>query len=165
VPALAAALGHQETVVRAAAVQALSDLDLPGALQGLEKALDDPDREVRLATVRLLMTRKHKGALPKVTAAIQGKSVRVADLTEKMAFFEAYGSMVGESGVASLEAMLNGGGFLKRREDPELRACAALALGRIGTASARQALEKASGAKDALVRNAVSRALRSLAGN
>ena len=165
VPALAAALGHQETVVRAAAVQALSDLDLPGALQGLEKALDDPDREVRLATVRLLMTRKHKGALPRVTAAIQGKSVRVADLTEKMAFFEAYGSMVGESGVASLEAMLNGGGFLKRREDPELRACAALALGRIGTASARQALEKASGAKDALVRNAVSRALRSLAGS
>ena len=165
VPALAAALGHQETAVRAAAVQALSDLDLPGALQGLEKALDDPDREVRLATVRLLMTRKHKGALPRVTAAIQGKSVRVADLTEKMAFFEAYGSMVGESGVASLEAMLNGGGFLKRREDPELRACAALALGRIGTASARQALEKASGAKDALVRNAVSRALRSLAGN
>jgi len=162
VPALSAALGNQETAVRAAAVQALSDLGVPGALQGLEKALDDPDREVRLATVRILMTKKHKGALPKVTAAIQGKSVRVADLTEKMAFFEAYGSMVGESGVASLEAMLNSGGFLKRREDPELRACAALALGRIGTPSARQALEKASGAKDALVRNAVSRALRGM---
>ena len=160
VPALSQALGHQETVVRAAAVQSLADLAVPGALQGLEKALDDPDREVRLAAVRILMVKKHRGALPKVTAAIQGKSVRVADLTEKMAFFEAYGSLVGEEGVAALDAMLNSGGFLKRREDPELRACAALALGKIGSPAARQALERATGAKDALVRNAVSRALR-----
>jgi hypothetical protein len=164
VPALSQALGHQETVVRAAAVQSLSELAVPGALQGLEKALDDPDREVRLATVRILMVKKHRGALPKITAAIQGKSVRVADLTEKMAFFEAYGSLVGEEGVASLDAMLNSGGFLKRREDPELRACAALALGKIGSPPARQALERAAGAKDALVRNAVSRALRGMPG-
>ncbi|MGD0992803.1 MAG: HEAT repeat domain-containing protein [Gemmatimonadales bacterium] len=165
VPALSLALGHEETAVRAAAVQALSDLGVPGALQGLEKALEDPDREVRLATVRILMLKKHRGALPKVTAAIQGKSVRGADLTEKMAFFEAYGSMVGEQGVASLDAMLNSGGFLKRREDPELRACAALALGRIGTPAARAALERASGAKDALVRNAVARARRGATGS
>ncbi len=164
VPALAQALGNEETAVRAAAVQALSDLQVPGALQGLEKALDDPDREVRLATVRILMARKHRGALPKVTAAVQGKTVRNADLTEKMAFFEAYGTMVGEEGVAALDGMLNSGGFLKRREDPETRACAALALGRIGTPSARAALEKATGAKDALVRNAVSKALRGGAG-
>ncbi len=165
VPALSLALGHEETAVRAAAVQALSDLGVPGALQGLEKALEDPDREVRLATVRILMLKKHRGALAKVTAAIQGKSVRGADLTEKMAFFEAYGSMVGEQGVASLDAMLNSGGFLKRREDPELRACAALALGRIGTPAARAALERASGAKDALVRNAVARARRGAMGS
>ena len=164
VPALSQALGHGETAVRAAAVQALSDLGVPGALQGLEKALDDPDREVRLAAVRILMLKKHRGALPKVTAAIQGKSVRIADLTEKMAFFEAYGSLVGEQGVASLDAMLNSGGFLKRREDPELRACAAMALGRIGTPAARAALERAAGTKDALVRNAVSRALRGMTG-
>jgi HEAT repeat protein len=90
--------------------------------------------------------------------------VRDADLTEKMAFFEAYGSLVGEAGVASLDAMLNSGGFLKRRVDAETRACAALALGRIGTPAAREALEKATTAKDALVRNAVSRALRGLGG-
>ena len=164
VPALTQALGHEETVIRAAAVQALSDLGVPGALQGLEKALDDPDREVRLATVRILMVKKHRGALPKVTAAVQGKSVRVADLTEKMAFFEAYGSLVGEAGVEALDAMLNGGGFLKRKETPEVRACAALALGRIGTEAARKALEHASTAKEALVRNAVSRALRGTTG-
>ena len=162
VPALAQSLGHEETAIRVAAVQALADFATPAALQGLERALDDADREVRLVAVRVLMQHKHRGALPKVTAAVEGKSVRAADLTEKMAFFEAYGSLVGESGVAALDAMLNSGGFLKRKEDPETRACAALALGRIGTPSAREALERATASKEALVRNAVTRALRGL---
>jgi hypothetical protein len=158
--ALGQVLDHEETAIRVAAVQALSNLTVPGAAQALEQALDDPDREVRLSAVRVMMQRKHKGALPKITAAVQGKSVRVADLTEKMAFFEAYGSLVGEEGVPALDAMLNAGGFLKRKEDPETRACAALALGKIASPAAREALERALGAKEALVRNAVSRALR-----
>ena len=162
VPAMVQALKHEETPIRVAAVQALSDLATPAALQGLEAALDDTDRDVRLSAVRVLMQHKHRGALTKVMAAVQGKSVREADLTEKMAFFEAYGSLIGEQGVATLDAMLNSGGFLKRKEEPETRACAALALGRIGTPSAREALERASGTKEALVRNAVSRALRGL---
>jgi HEAT repeat protein len=160
VPAMAQALGHEEAAIRVAAVQALSDLATPAALQGLERSLDDADRDVRLAAVRVLMQHGHRGALAKVTAAVQGKAVRAADLTEKMAFFEAYGALVGEQGVAALDAMLNSGGFLRRKEQPETRACAALALGRIGTPAARHALERASGAKEALVRNAVSRALR-----
>ncbi len=160
VPAISGALAHEETAIRMVAVQALAELGTPTALQGLERALDDEDRDVRLTTVRALMQHRHRGALAKVTAAVQGKSVRAADLTEKMAFFEAFGSMVGEGGVDALDAMLNGGGFLKRKEDPETRACAALALGRIGTGRAREALERATGAKEVLVRNAVSRALR-----
>ncbi len=162
VPAMAQALGHEETAIRVAAVQALSDFATPAALQGLEQALDDADREVRLTAVRVLMQHRHRGALAKVTAAVQGESVRAADLTEKMAFFEAYGALVGEQGVEALDGLLNSGGFLKRKEEPETRACAALALGRIGTPSARRALERASGSKVALVRNAVSRALRGL---
>jgi HEAT repeat protein len=164
VAALAQSLGHEETAIRVAAVQALAEMRTGPALQGLEGALDDSDREVRLTAVRVLAQHRHRGALAKVTAAVQGKSVRAADLTEKMAFFEAYGVLVGETGVAGLDALLNGGGFLKRREDPETRACAALALGRIGTASAREALERATDAKEALVRNAVSRALRAAGG-
>jgi hypothetical protein len=44
--------------------------------------------------------------------------------------------------------------------NPETRACAAMALGRIGSAAAQESLRKAGAAKDPLVRNAVSRALR-----
>jgi hypothetical protein len=41
-----------------------------------------------------------------------------------------------------------------------LRACAAIALGRVNTKKAREALQKASGEKDIVVRNAVNRAMR-----
>jgi hypothetical protein len=164
VPALGAALGHAEKAIRLAAVQALAEIASPGALQALERALEDVDREVRLGAVRILAQRKHRGALARITLLVQGKNVRDADLTEKMAFFEAYGSMVGEEGVAVLDGMLNSGGFLKKKEEPETRACAAMALGRIGSPAAVASLKKAADAKEPIVRNAVNRALRGGAG-
>ncbi|MGD0483952.1 MAG: HEAT repeat domain-containing protein, partial [Gemmatimonadales bacterium] len=101
-----------------------------------------------------------RAALGKISNLVRGKDVRARDLTEKMAFFEAYGALVGEEGVGILAAMLNSGGFLKRRDNPETRACAAMALGRIGSAAAQDALRKAADSKEPLVRNAVNRALR-----
>lgn len=160
VPGLAQALVHAEPVIRVAAVQALSEIASPAAVQALEKALDDENREVRLASVRVIALHKSRSALPKIQEVVQGKSVRGADLTEKMAFFEAYGSLVGDGGVPVLDGILNSGGFLKRREDPQTRACAAMALGRVGTPVARASLEKALQDKEPLVKNAVARALR-----
>ncbi len=143
-----------------AAVQALSEIGSPGALQALERAVEDADRDVRVAALRVIQARAHRPALAKLDGIIKGKAVREADRTEKMAVFEAYGSLCGESGVAWLDSTLNGKSMFGRREEPEFRACAAVALGRIKTASAQAALQKAAGEKDVVVRNAVSRALR-----
>ena len=160
VPGLGQLLGHAEAPARVAAVQALSEIASPAAIQALEKALEDADRDVRLQSVRVIAQHKSRSALPRITAVVQGKSVRTADLTEKMAFFEAYGLLAGEAGVAPLDEILNSGGFLKRKEDPQTRACAAMALGKIASDKARAALEKASSDKEPLVRSAVGRALR-----
>ena len=165
VVALSGALVHQEKAIRQGAVQALAEIATPPAIQGLERALEDSDRDVRLATVRILAQRRHRGALARIAPIVQGRSMRDADLTEKMAFFEAYGSMVGEEGVTVLDGLLNSGGFLKKKEDPETRACAAMALGRIGSPAAVAALKKSSDAKEVIVRNAVNRALRGGAGS
>ena len=153
-------MGHAEALVRVAAVQALAEIASPAALQALEHGLEDADREVRIASARVIGTHKSKSALPKFTAVVQGKSVRDRDLTEKMVFFEAYGAMVGDSGVDVLDGILNSGGFLKRKEDAQTRACAAMALGRIAGEAARASLTRAASDKDPLVRNAVNRALR-----
>jgi HEAT repeat protein len=153
-------LENGDAALRSVAVQALAEIGSPSALQALERIVDDEDRDVRVATVRALQAHAYRPVLPRLEGIVKGRSIRDADLTEKMAVFEAYGSLCGEPGVTALDAMLNGKSMFGRREDGELRACAAVALGRIGTAEARASLQKAANEKDVIVRNAVGRALR-----
>lgn len=160
VPALARLLTQADAPMRLAAVQSLAAIATPGAMQPLERALDDADREVRVAAAKALGARNHRASLPKIEAALNGRRLQDADLTEKMAFFESFGAMCGEAGVTLLDGILNRRGLFGKREDPELRACAALALGRIASEQAIASLRRAAADKEILVRNAVNRALR-----
>jgi HEAT repeat protein len=160
VQSLARVLDGPDVELRQMAVHSLTEIGSAGALQALERGVEDTDREVRIATIRALTTRGYRLVLPRVERIVKGKSIREADLTEKMAFFEAYGALAGGDGVTYLDSVLNGKTFLGRREEPELRACAAIALGRISTPEATEVLRKASSEKDVVVRNAVNRALR-----
>src|SRR2546423_1345289 len=149
-----------DATLRTTAVQALAEIGSPSALQVLERAVDDGDRDVRVSIIRALQSRAYRPVLPQLESIVKGRAIREADLTEKMAVFEAYGSLCGNAGVAALDGILNGKSMFGRREDSELRACAAVALGRISTADSRAALQKAANEKDVVVRNAVGRALR-----
>ena len=151
--------------LKLAVVEALIAIASPTALRLLEKAVDDGDRDVRITAVKFLGQRGHRNAFPRIEGAVTGSKLKDADLTEKMAFFEAYGALAGSAGIVTLEKMLAGkGGLLARKEDPETRACAAMALGRIKSPEAKAILQKASQDKEPLVRNAVSRALREVGG-
>jgi hypothetical protein len=77
-----------------------------------------------------------------------------------MAFFEAYGSIAGAAALKYLEGMLAPRGLLRMKESAEMRACAAMALGRVRTRESREVLERAAADKELVVRNAVNRALR-----
>jgi hypothetical protein len=160
VPALGKMLTVGEPEMRLAAVTALTEIGSPGAMQMLERALVDEDREVRIVAVRALGGRNARAALPRIEAAIKGKDLRESNLTEKMAFFEAYGLLCGDAGVTLLDGLLNAKGFMGKKDDSEIRACAAMALGKINTAKAADSLNRAAGEKDVIVRNAVSRAIR-----
>jgi HEAT repeat protein len=162
VPALAEVLASgTDHPLRAAAAQALNEIGTGGAMSALEPALADPERDIRLATIRALTTRLHRPALARVQAMIEGKESRTADRTERLALFELFGVIAGDAGVPVLDAILNAkGGLFGKREDPEFRACAAVGLGRINTDASRLSLQRSSSEKDVLVRNAVSRALR-----
>jgi len=146
-------------------VEALTTIATPNAVRLLEKAIDDGDRDVRIAAVKFLGQRGHRNAFPRIEAAVLGSKLKDADLTEKMTFFEAYGALAGTAGIPTLEKLLvPKGGLLARKEDPETRACAAMALGKIRAPAARDVLQKVSQDKEPLVRNAVSRALREVGG-
>jgi HEAT repeat protein len=161
VPALGKLLTVGETDLRVAAVTALADIGSPGALQMLERALTDEDREVRIVSVKTLGAKNARAALPKIEAAIKGKDLRESNLGEKMAYFEAYGLLCGDAGVVLLDGILNSKGFMGKKDDSEIRACAAMALGKVNTPKASESLRKAANEKDVMVRNAVSKAIRS----
>jgi hypothetical protein len=147
--------------LRLAAVAALVEIGTAGALQTLERALDDTDRDVRLGAVRALTAKAYRPALTRVTTMVKSKDLRDLDRTERVSLFELYGVLCGDGGVPYLDDLLNPkGGLFSRKEDPELRACAALALGRVASAKAQAALQRAAGEKDIIVRNAVNRALK-----
>ena len=118
-----------------------------------------PDPDIRIATVQGLSERAYPGALEAVEEVIHDRSAAL-DLTEKKAFFEAYGSIAGDAAVPTLKTFILGGGFGKGRRDSDTRACATLALGRIGTRSARLILQKVAKDRDVVVRTAAARALQ-----
>jgi hypothetical protein len=160
VPGLSRVLRGDDPTLRMEAVSALADVGSPGALQALERGVEDTDRDVRVATFRAIAARRHAGAMPRLAQALRRKELRAADLGEKMALFEAYGSLCGDAGVAELDGLLNARGLLGAKEPAELRACAARALGLIGSPLANTSLQKAADTKDVVVRSAVARALR-----
>jgi hypothetical protein len=160
VPGLADTVVHSDPAVRLASVQSLALLGTPAALALIDKAIEDDDRSVRLAAVRVAGGRGYKGALKRVEAAVLGKGLKEMDLTEKMAFFEAYGAIAGAGGLKALTGILLPRGLLKLKESPETRACAAIAIGRIRTPEARDVLTRMADEKDLVVRNAINRALR-----
>lgn len=161
-PDVARLLSRPEARVRVAAVEALQELRSPAASGALEGALDDDEREVRVAAARALAALRWTAGKARLEAALDSRRLREADLTERIAFFEAYGQLAGAESVPLLERMLNGKSWLGRRETGEMRACAALGLGRVRGPAAEKALAAAAADGDPVVRSAVGRALRTL---
>jgi hypothetical protein len=161
VPGLGELLGHAKPAFRLAAVQALAAVGSPGALGHVERGIDDADREVRLASVQEMGRRGFKGALRRIEPVVLGKKLqREIDLTERMRFFEAYALIARDGALETLSGLMSPGALFKRKESPEVRACAALAIGKIHTQESRDLLQRSANDKDLVVRNAVSRALR-----
>jgi len=153
-------LEHESAEVRLAAVEAAVSLRASKVAEALEWALEDEDRDVRMAAARAVGSLGYAPAAPLFREILGSKAMRRADVGEMVAFFESYAQLGDPDAVPFLDDLLNGKGFLRRKEPEDLRASAALALGRIGTAEARAALEKAIDEPEPVVRSAVSRALR-----
>ncbi len=160
VPALAGTVAQGPPDMRVAAVNALSQIASPGAMGALERALEDEDSDIRMAAVRVLASRGYGAAASRIEGHLQTRMFKEASLAEKMAFFESYGTLCGDAGVELLSDILNARRLMRPRSPSELRACAAVALGKVGTDRAIEALQRAGGDSDLIVRNAVSRAVR-----
>lgn len=152
-------LDRPDADVRRTAAEALVRIRNAPALDLLIRALSDSDRDVRITAARGLAAARYQPARAPLEGLIDGATVRDADVTEKLAFFEAFGAVANADGVGRLDRILNGR-RLFARESPEMRACAATALGRVNSTAARAALQRAADESNVVVRTAVMKALR-----
>lgn len=159
VPTLIELLRAGPPAVRAAVLDAARRLPVTALAEELERTLVDEERDLRVGAARVLAEVEYVPATETLGRILEAREFRDADLTEKMAFFEAYAELAGSTGVVLLSRLLNHRSLLGRREPPELRACAALALGRIDDPTAVQALERARDDAEPAVRSAVKRVL------
>lgn len=160
-PALTRLLSHADPAVRLAAVEAAVTLRASTVAAALVQTLEDPEREIRIAAAKALGALQYRPAAKVLAGIVKGRAIRTADISEKVAVFEAYGIVSEADGLEVLDDLLNGKGFLGKREPTDIRAAAALALGRIAGSEARAVLEKATQDDDPVVRSNVNRALRS----
>jgi HEAT repeat protein len=146
--------------VRLAAVEVAAQLRSPLVAGALLRLVRHQNRDLRIASARALGGTGYPPAARELRKILEGRELKAADVSEKVAFFEAYGRLGGEEAVVYLDTILNGKGFLGRREPSEVRAGAALGLGKVGSPAARAALEGARSDDDPVVRSAVGRAIR-----
>ncbi|GMR13196.1 MAG: hypothetical protein BMS9Abin29_1398 [Gemmatimonadota bacterium] len=157
---VASLVNHPDIGVRASVVRALSGIATPKSMRAMLALLEDPDPDVRIAAMHGVASRRYAGALPMLQQLVLAKDLEAKDLSEKRAIFETYGVLGGAGCVDSLASLLIGKGFTRRCSDTDIRACAAMALGKVGGREARVVLKKAGSDKDPLVRTAVSGALQ-----
>ena len=149
-----------DATTRGRAARALSSIGTAPALRHLVTLVEDPDEDVRKVVFEGLAARPYRGGQEPLRSAIASSDLEDREIGERRALFRAYGAVAGADGVSTLEPLLFGKGWVGRRSSPETRACAAVALGVIGSPAARLALEKANKDRDPVVRSAASAALR-----
>jgi HEAT repeat protein len=128
-PALVGLFTHLDSTVRLAAIEAAISLKAPTAANALQQMLADPAVDIRIAAARGIGRLAHRPAAGALAEIVQGKEIRNADVSEKVAFFEAFGMLADDEGVAILDRLLNSKRFLGKREPSAIRAVAALGLG------------------------------------
>lgn len=164
VPALCVVAGHPEASLRQPALAILAGLDGPAIRDVLLAACTDATRTVRIAAYRMAQARRILEVRAVLQPVVTSGAYAGFDFNERIALFEALGTVADESTVEVLDRLLNGRGLMGPKEPSDVRACAARGLARAGVASARRALERADGGKDPLVQRAVRQALQGEAG-
>ncbi len=157
--AVAPAIHHESPGIRRLAIETLSSIGGAPAVRAIAQTLSDPEPEVRTAALVALTARPYRGAEADLRSAIFDGDLETKDVSERRALFVAFAAVTGPAGVPELERVLVGKGLRFRRPSSSTRACAARALGRIGTPAALQALRAVRTDRDPIVRSEATRFL------
>ncbi len=160
-PSVAARLADGTIGVRVAALNALGGFGTPSAISAIEAMLTDEERTVRQTALAILLARGGSGGtLAKLESLLFAGKDQDWERSERRTLFEAYGQLAGPSAIARLRDLLSPRGLLRRKELPDVRACAIFALAKIRTFDARLVVDQYTADKEAIVRSAANAVLR-----
>jgi hypothetical protein len=161
VPKVIERLGAEHATVRLAAIRSLALLATPTAVDAIEGALLDADREVRAAALSAILARGGSGgAKARLEQLLFGKDDRDIERTERRSLFEAYAQLAGNDSLSRLRELLEPKGLFRRSAPPEVRACAIYALAKLGGFEARLLVDRFTSDKEPVVRSAANGVLR-----
>jgi len=152
---------HKESRVRKELIHALDGMKDNKAKDLLVEFLDDPESSLRILAIRSLTNHAYRGALNKLEQLIEDREFAVRELFEKKEVFDALGKIGGPSMVPKLQKLIRmgGAGWFKKSVKEEMGLCAVLALKRIGTEDAIDALKDGQSLSSKTIREACSKAL------
>lgn len=151
---------HKELKVRKEVLHALDTMDDPRASQLLIHFVHDPDLSNRIFAVKNLAKKGIKEGLRPLMEMILSKEFHGKELYEKKEIFDAVAKLGGDEVVPEI------GRFLKKKwslfknpESDEMGLCAAVALQKVGSSRAIDALREGSASRNKRIREACNKAL------
>ncbi len=156
-------LGHPDAGTRLKTVNLAREHDreqVVGLLIGFAR---DADAEVRRAAIEALGERRAAAAVPALCAVVRRGAASGPPTRAREAAVLALGRIGTPAALPTLSEVLSSGGLLDHFRSASLRVAAARAVAEIGTAEARQVLEKGMRDGQRSVREACRRALLTLA--
>ncbi|HLG22607.1 MAG TPA: HEAT repeat domain-containing protein, partial [Candidatus Manganitrophaceae bacterium] len=151
---------HEELKVRKEALHALDAMEDPRASRLMVQFISDPDLSNRIFAIKGLAKRKAHDALEPLMEMIHTKRFESKDLYEKKEVFEAIGRIGGDEVAPQMRRYLKSRWTLFRNiKSEEMGVCAAIALQRIGSHAAVEALREGSASNNKTIREACNKAL------
>jgi hypothetical protein len=155
---------HPDMRVRREVIKTLGELKAPQAVTILKDHLNDPDPQIRIATVRALGSIHTEAAKRLLLQRINTKDFLHRTLEEKKEYFEVLSSWRDEEVTDFLVKTLKRNTLFNRSKNFENRACAAYALGLMGSKEHLNILKKYIDSGNPLLREYVRNAITRISG-
>jgi hypothetical protein len=151
---------HKELKVRKEVLHALDTMEDPRACQLLVHFIPDPDPSNRIFAIKSLSKKRVKEGLNPLLNLLSSKEFGLKELYEKKEIFDAIAKIGGDAAVPEMRKFLkNRWSLFKNVQLEEMGLCSAVALQRIGSPSAIEALREGSRSNNKTIRGACNKAL------
>ena len=155
-------LTHPNLKVRREVIKSLENINAEEAKQLFVVAMKDEDIVIRMRALKVLRRFKDPALFPVFKESISTEELKKKPFEEKKEMLETLAVLGGNNAFPILSELFKKKGFMERDEITEIRAAAAYGLGLVRTPEAISLIEKETGSRKDMLREACMKALKEL---